>query len=106
VKATSSGIITNPGRLDGLLTSVAKSLTIDKTMNLRDLAFSLKGISPDAMTFATAPYIGTMTTPQGSSVQLDNAADQTLWKAILDDQTTQWLAAHPQPDVATYGANN
>jgi hypothetical protein len=47
-----------------------------------------------------------MTTPQGSSVQLDSAADQTLWKAILDDQTTQWLAAHPQPDVATYGANN
>jgi LCP family protein required for cell wall assembly len=106
VKATSAGIITNPGRLDSLLTSVAKSLTIDKSMNLRDLAFSLKGISPDALTFATVPYIGTMTTPQGSSVQLDSAADQTLWKAILDDQTTQWLAAHPQPDVATYGANN
>lgn len=103
VKATSSGIITNPVRLDNLLSTVAKSLTIDKSMNLRDLAFSLKGISPDKLTFATAPYKGTIDTPAGSSVQLDTAADQVLWQAILNDKTADWLAAHPQSDVATYG---
>jgi LCP family protein required for cell wall assembly len=103
VKATSSGVITNPGRLDNLLSTVAKSLTIDKSMNLRDLAFALKGISPDSLNFATVPYKGTMDTPAGSSVQLDTAADQILWRAFLDDTTTEWLATHPQPDVADYG---
>jgi LCP family protein required for cell wall assembly len=104
VKATSAGIIANPVKLDNLLSTVAKSLTIDKSMNLRDLAFALKGISPDTLTFATAPYKGTIDTPAGSSVQLDTAADQVLWQAILDDKTTEWLATHPQPDVATYGS--
>jgi LCP family protein required for cell wall assembly len=104
-KATSSGVITNPVRLDSLLSTVAKSLTIDKSMNLRDLAFSLKGISPDDLTFATAPYKGTIDTPVGSSVQLDTAADQALWKAVLDDKTKEWLASHPQADIATYGEN-
>jgi anionic cell wall polymer biosynthesis LytR-Cps2A-Psr (LCP) family protein len=101
-KATSSGVITNPGKLDGMLLTVAKSLTIDKSMNLRDVALSLKGITPDKLTFATTPYKGTVDTPEGSSVQLDTAADQVLWQAILDDKTTEWLTAHPQPDVASY----
>jgi LCP family protein required for cell wall assembly len=105
-KATSAGVVTNPAKLDSLLVTVARSLTIDKSMNLRDIAFALKGISPNNITFATAPYKGTMDTPAGSSVQLDDAADQTLFKAILDDKTTAWLNSHPQPDVATYGTNN
>jgi LCP family protein required for cell wall assembly len=102
-KATSSGMLTSPSKLDSLLVAVAKSLTIDKSMNLRDLAFSLKGIKPNNVQFATVPYIGTFATPAGSSVQLNQAADQQLFKAILDDKTAQWLAAHPQPKVATYG---
>jgi LCP family protein required for cell wall assembly len=101
-KATSAGIITNPSKLDNLLVTVAQSLTIDKSMNLRDLAFSLKGIRPDQITFATAPYKGTMNTPAGSSVELDMAGCQQLFQAVLDDRTAEWLAAHPQPDVASY----
>jgi LCP family protein required for cell wall assembly len=102
-KATSSGILTSPGKLDSLLVAVAQSLTIDKTMNLRDLAFSLKGIKPSNVQFATVPYVGTFNTPAGSSVKLDDAGCQVLFQAILNDQTAQWLAAHPQPKQATYG---
>jgi LCP family protein required for cell wall assembly len=102
-KATSSGILTSPGKLDSLLIAVAQSLTIDKTMNLRDLAFSLKGIKPSNVQFATVPYIGTFNTPAGSSVKLDDAGCQVLFQAILDDKTAEWLAAHPQPKQATYG---
>jgi LCP family protein required for cell wall assembly len=102
-KAMSAGIITSPTKLDSLLTTVAKSLTIDKSMNLRDLAFALKGISPSNLTFATVPYIGPLpNTPFGEAVQLNTAEDQTLWQAILNDTTGDWLAAHPQSDVASY----
>ena len=105
-KATSSGVVTNPDRLDALLSTAAKSLTIDKSMNLRDMAFALKGIKSDNITFATAPYKGTMNTPAGSSVQLDDAACQSLFQAVLNDKAGEWLAAHPQPDIPTYGPND
>jgi LCP family protein required for cell wall assembly len=104
-KATSAGMLTSPNKLDSLLIAAAQSLTIDNSMNLRDLAFALKGIKPSKILFATAPYKGTMTTSVGSSVQLDTAGCQVLFKAILDDKTTEWLAAHPQPNVASYGPN-
>jgi hypothetical protein len=29
--------------------------------------------------------------------------DATLWQAILNDTTGDWLANNPQGDIATYG---
>jgi LCP family protein required for cell wall assembly len=101
-KATSSGVITNPGRLDALLLTAARSLTVDKNLKLRDLAFALKGIDPDNIMFASAPHAGTIRTDVGSSVQLNEAACARLFQAIRDDRTAEWLAANPQPDVAKY----
>ncbi len=69
-------------------------------MNLRDLAFALKGISPDNIKFATAPAIGTMDTDAGSSVELDMAGVEELFKAVREDKADEWLAAHPQPDMS------
>ena len=81
-KATSTGVLINPAKLDSLLSTAAESLTVDKNMNLRDLAFALKGINPANVTFATVPIIGTMTTDAGSSVQLDEAGLNTLFTAV------------------------
>ncbi|GIH04547.1 transcriptional regulator [Rhizocola hellebori] len=100
-KATETGILSNPVKLDRLLTTTAESLTIDKNMNLRDLAFALKGIDPNNIKFATVPILGTMTTDAGSSVQLDDAGAKELFAAIREDRTDAWLAAHPQPEVAS-----
>ena len=61
-KATQAGMLTNPVKLDRLLTTTAESLTIDKNMNIRDLAFALKGIDTNNIKFATVPILGTMTT--------------------------------------------
>jgi LCP family protein required for cell wall assembly len=104
-KATSSGVLTSPSKLDALLVTAAQSLTIDKTMNLRDLAFALKGIKPADIAFATAPYKGTMQTADGSSVELNLPECQILFKAVLADKTAEWIAAHPQPDIPPYGPN-
>jgi LCP family protein required for cell wall assembly len=95
-KIASSGMLTNPISLDQLIVTAASSVTLDKNMNLRDLALTLKGIKPDNITFATTPYSGTMNTSAGSSVQLDMVKAKTLFQAVIDDKTTEWLAANPQ----------
>jgi LCP family protein required for cell wall assembly len=95
-KISSSGMLTNPIRLDQLIVTAASSVTLDQNMNLRDLALTLKGIKPDNVTFATTPYLGTMNTSAGSSVQLNMVKAKTLFQAVIDDKTTEWLAANPQ----------
>jgi LCP family protein required for cell wall assembly len=101
-KATSTGVLTNPGKLDNLITAMAESLTVDKNMNLRELVFALKGISPDNIKFATAPILGTETIEGvGSTVRLDRPGTNELFQAVLADKTDEWLAGHPQPDVAS-----
>jgi LCP family protein required for cell wall assembly len=100
-KVVSAGTLTNPGKMDALLTAAAQALTVDKNTNLRDLAFMLKGIDPANVKFATAPALGIIDTDAGSSVQLDMPAVNDLFAAVRDDKTDEWLAAHPQPDVAS-----
>jgi LCP family protein required for cell wall assembly len=101
-KAKSSGVLTSPSKLDALLGAAAESLTVDKNLNLRDLAFLLKGIDPKNVTFATAPTLRTMTTDAGSSVELDMPGTEELFQAVIDDKTAEWLAAHPQAEVAHF----
>ena len=101
-KATSKGMLANPAGLDALLLAAARSLTIDESMDLRTLAFALKGISPGNLQFATAPHKATGPTEVGSSVFLDEAGCQELFQALRDDRAEEWLAAHPQEDVPTY----
>ena len=98
-KVVSSGTLTNPGKLDALLTTAAESLTVDKNTNIRELAFTLKGINPDSVKFATAPATGLFDSDAGNAVQLDMPGVEALFKAVREDKTDQWYAAHPQPDV-------
>jgi hypothetical protein len=101
-KATSAGIIANPVKLDRLLVTAAENLTVDKNLDLRSLAFKLKGIPPGNIQYATAPHTSIQNTAAGSSVILDMAGSADLFKAVLDDNTGPWLAAHPQKDIPTY----
>ena len=83
----------NPAKLDSLLVTVAESLTLDKSMNLRDLAFQFKGISSDHLTFATAPVNGTQKINDQSTVQLNFDNMRGTVQGRQDDKTDQWLAA-------------
>jgi LCP family protein required for cell wall assembly len=100
-KVKQGDTLTNPGKMNDLISTAARSLTIDKSMNLTGLALELKDIDQDNIKFATVPITGTMTTNHGSSVGLDMPGCQELFQAVIDDQTEQWLAAHPQPEVAS-----
>lgn len=100
-KVKDNGVLTNPSTLDSLLATAARSLTLDKSMNLTELTLELKDIDQEHIKFATTPITGTMTTDAGSSVGLDMPGCEELFAAVRDDKTDQWLAAHPQPEVAT-----
>jgi LCP family protein required for cell wall assembly len=100
-KVKESGTLTNPSRMNDLFTTAAKSLTVDKSMNMMQLAMDLKDIDQENIKFATTPVIGTMNTAAGSSVELDMAGAEELFAAVRDDRALEWLAAHPQPEVAS-----
>jgi LCP family protein required for cell wall assembly len=100
-KVKQGGMLTDPGKLNNLITTAAKSLTVDKNTRLTDLALELKGVDTDHITFATTPIRGTTQTDAGSSVELDTKGAEELFAAIRADRTDEWLAAHPQPEVAS-----
>ncbi len=57
-KATSSGVLTNPARLESLLASATGALTVDADTtadDLRNLATRLRGMSANAIRFETIP---------------------------------------------------
>jgi LCP family protein required for cell wall assembly len=104
-KVKTTGVLTDVGKMDAFLTAVAGALTVDQNMDLRELAFKLRGMNPDNVQFATAPVLGTETITIGgedaSIVNLDMPGTRDLFNAILNDTTDQWLAAHPQADIPT-----
>lgn len=96
-KISKGGMLKRPATLDLLIATAAESVTVDRNTNLRELVLALKDIDPDDISFATVPYVGTMTTEVGSSVRLDEARAEELFQAVREDRTDEWLAANPQP---------
>jgi LCP family protein required for cell wall assembly len=96
-KVSAEGMLTNPFRLDELLTTAAEALTIDKSLNLRELALTARRIKPANIKFATVPYTSAgLKTHAGSAVKLDDAKAKEMFAAIRDDAIQAWLAANPQ----------
>lgn len=96
-KVSKNGTLTNPLALDNLISIGADSLTVDESLNLRDLAFAVKDIKPAAISYATVPYTSaSLKTPAGSAVKLDPKKSAEMFAALKDDTIDQWLAANPQ----------
>ncbi|PZM94401.1 MAG: transcriptional regulator [Actinobacteria bacterium] len=100
-KIKQGGMLTDPGKLNDLLTTAARAVRVDENMKLTSLALELRHIDIDNVKFATTPIIGTMQTPAGSSIQLDMEGVEELFTALREDRAEEWLAAHPQPEVAS-----
>ncbi|BBH71294.1 transcriptional regulator [Actinoplanes sp. OR16] len=96
-KVQSSGALTNPLKLDTLLGIAAEALTVDESLDLRDLAFKVRDLRPDAIDYLTVPDTGVgLDTSAGSAVELDPDLSASLFKAVADDTVPQWLAENPQ----------
>ncbi|SDS15717.1 LCP family protein [Actinoplanes derwentensis] len=95
-KVSSSGAMTDPLALDGLIGIAADSLTVDQNLDLRDLAFAVRGIRPAAISYATVPYTSaSLKTSAGTAVRLDPKKSAAMFAAVKDDTIDQWLAANP-----------
>ncbi|HLL64482.1 MAG TPA: LCP family protein [Micromonosporaceae bacterium] len=97
-KVAAAGVLSNPLTFDKLLLTAAGALTIDKSLDLRELAMTVRDIRPASVQFATVPHRNPgLKTSAGSAVELDPQKAPALFQAIRSDAVEQWLAANPAP---------
>lgn len=94
-QARSSGALTNPVRLDALLQSIGRSLTVDTgATSLTDLIFALRGLGPDDLTGFRLPF--TLDTVGDQSVVRATDEADGLYRALRTDDLQGWADEHPQ----------
>ena len=90
-KVTSAGVLLNPVKLLGVLSSVTESLTTNRELGsiqgLQDLAFKMQDLRPSNIRFITAPS-GPDPADKYRVVFIDKAKE--LWTSIINDK--QWPA--------------
>ena len=101
--ALSSGTLSSPTRAYELVNSLTQHVGVDDSLSNTDLAtlaFSLRGLRSSDVAFLTVPYTGTGTEGDQSVVYLDRTAGDDLWFAVNNDRVPEWVAAHPDADLA------
>jgi LCP family protein required for cell wall assembly len=91
-KATSTGTMTNPFKLDAFLTSVTKAMTVDNDFSLAGTALQFRNMSSKDMTFLTSPNVGSETRNGESVVVSDKAKALSLYDAVANDKMAGWVA--------------
>lgn len=98
VKLIERKTLANPVALKRTLNSITKNLAVDDSWSngeIRSLAFSMRGIGEDDITFLTIPTKGTDRDPvAGSIVVVDRPACESLFQAMEDDDLGTWVEAH------------
>lgn len=94
-KATSTGTLTDPSKLNSFLDAATKSVTADPDFSLTDMAFQFKSIRSADISFITMPNVGSQTIGGVSYVKSDKAKASALFSAVANDTMAQWVAANP-----------
>jgi LCP family protein required for cell wall assembly len=102
-KATSTGVLANPFKLDDLLNAVTSSLTVDKAFPVRDLAFALRGMSLSKATFSTLPMSGSERMGGVDYEIPSQSGMRDLSHALRSDTMPAYLKKHP-PNNVQHGA--
>jgi len=96
-KVSTSGLLSDPMRFDNLIVAAAEALTVDKSLDLQQLALAVRDVKPADITYATVPTTSaSLQTFAGAAVRLDDQKAAALFAAVRADTVDQWLAAHPQ----------
>ncbi|WP_280696127.1 LCP family protein [Kitasatospora sp. GP82] len=93
----SSGTLSSPTKLGGLLKSVGDVVSVDDKLSnsdLYDLAWSLRGVRVGDVSFMNAPFGGFATIDGQAAVKLDQQAATPLWEAMRNDRMNQYFAEH------------
>jgi LCP family protein required for cell wall assembly len=87
-KLFSSDTFSSPTRLDGALRAVTSAVAVDDSLGNADmvqLAYSLRGVTPENIDFFTAPVRGTGMEGPASVVYLDTVAAERMWSYLRND---------------------
>ena len=107
-QATASGVLANPVRLQQVVSSVTASVTVDRGLNVTELASELRDIKPGSVSFTTVPIATPdFTTPAGESAVLwDQAAAAALFQRLESDAApaAPHDAGRPGPGSGTHTA--
>lgn len=90
-RATSTGTLANPVKLQGVLDAVFSSITVDEKLSVKgllDLGTKMKGLSNSGVTYAQIPLktMDHQVKEWGSTVLWDAPAAKVLFDAIRDDR--------------------
>lgn len=97
-KATDTGTLTNPKKLDAFLKAVSKAVTVDKDFSVVDMALQFRSLRSDDLTFLTSPVKGTDTIGGESVVVSDKDKALALYRAINADKAGEWVTQNqPTP---------
>lgn len=91
-KASDSGTLRNPGKLNAFLQTATKTLTVDEELSLFTVGWKLRKIRGDNLTFVTSPNAGTGQAGGQSVVLSDDAGKDALYTAVRQDRMAQWVA--------------
>jgi LCP family protein required for cell wall assembly len=96
-KATSTGVLTDPVKLDAVLRAAGQAVTVDGGgASLADWAFTLGGVGPGNLTLIRTNG-GKFNSEQvnGQSVEVLDDVSRQLLDAVRDDTVGDFAAAHP-----------
>ncbi|WP_239117638.1 LCP family protein [Paractinoplanes ferrugineus] len=93
-KVLSMGVLTNPIRLNELLSEVAKSLVVDENLDLTSTVRRLSHLRQDDLSFTTIPNTGFVHTPAGTANRLDVEGCRALFLALRTDKMTEYFRTH------------
>jgi LCP family protein required for cell wall assembly len=93
-KVMSMGVLTNPIRLNQLLSEAAKSLVVDQGLDLTSTVRELSHLRQDDLRFTTIPSTGFVHTPGGTANRLDTNGCRALFLALRTDAMTDYFRTH------------
>ncbi|MER7889389.1 LCP family protein [Micromonospora sp. NPDC094482] len=91
-KASSGGLLTNPGKLNSFLQATSNSVSVDKNMSLLDMANQMRGVRGSNLTFLTSPTKGTGTVGSESVVFADTKRIPSFYEAVRRDAVPDIIA--------------
>jgi LCP family protein required for cell wall assembly len=92
-KATSTGTLSNPVKLNKFLKAVTAAVTVDNDFSLTDVAVQFRNLRSNNLTFLTSPNLGGQTIAGQSVVVSDKAKALALYKAVAADKMDEWMTA-------------
>ncbi|MEU2347449.1 LCP family protein [Modestobacter sp. NPDC049651] len=101
-KMLSEKVLLNPAKQRELVQAVAGSVTIDKDLELMELARQMQGVKPGAIEFQTVPNVGEAKLPSGTSIVKLADADtlHTFFAQLSADPAPAPGAATPSAPAA------